>query len=244
MKTKLLGVGLAAVAILSSTLLLPGVVHADLIELTARPATGDVVDWGQLGTPNLTITSPQNFTSTGGTTGSVNLNGTGFLVQQCCIGITGTFNGNFAPGDKVLVTGAGSSLTINFNTPVQTVGAQIQDNRIGDLFIAEILAFNGNVLLGTFTKSGFSGDVGNNSNIFLGVQDSIADITSVTYLTFTSSPEYSLQAVAINQLTIGGGNVTVTPLPAALPLFATGLGVLGLLGWRKKRSQAGRSLTK
>jgi len=27
----------------------------------------------------------------------------------------------------------------------------------------------------------------------------------------------------------------VTPLPAALPLFATGLGVLGLIGWRRKR---------
>jgi hypothetical protein len=29
-----------------------------------------------------------------------------------------------------------------------------------------------------------------------------------------------------------------TPLPAALPLFATGLGGLGLLGWRRKRSAA------
>jgi len=29
------------------------------------------------------------------------------------------------------------------------------------------------------------------------------------------------------------------PIPAALPLFATGLGVLGLLGWRrKKKAQA------
>jgi hypothetical protein len=27
-----------------------------------------------------------------------------------------------------------------------------------------------------------------------------------------------------------------TPLPAALPLFATGLGALGLLGWRRKRA--------
>jgi hypothetical protein len=26
-----------------------------------------------------------------------------------------------------------------------------------------------------------------------------------------------------------------TPLPDALPLFATGLGALGLLGWRRKR---------
>ena len=31
---------------------------------------------------------------------------------------------------------------------------------------------------------------------------------------------------------------TATPLPAALPLFATGLGALGLLGWRRKRKQA------
>jgi hypothetical protein len=29
--------------------------------------------------------------------------------------------------------------------------------------------------------------------------------------------------------------VPTTPLPAALPLFATGLGALGLLGWRRKR---------
>jgi hypothetical protein len=31
---------------------------------------------------------------------------------------------------------------------------------------------------------------------------------------------------------------TTTPLPAALPLFATGLGALGLLGWRRKRKAA------
>jgi hypothetical protein len=32
-----------------------------------------------------------------------------------------------------------------------------------------------------------------------------------------------------------GNSPIVTPLPAALPLFATGLGALGLLGWRRKR---------
>jgi len=36
------------------------------------------------------------------------------------------------------------------------------------------------------------------------------------------------------------GSITPTPLPAALPLFATGIGALGLLGWRRKRkAQAG-----
>jgi len=34
------------------------------------------------------------------------------------------------------------------------------------------------------------------------------------------------------------GTWTATPVPAALPLFATGLGALGLLGWRRKRKQA------
>jgi hypothetical protein len=31
---------------------------------------------------------------------------------------------------------------------------------------------------------------------------------------------------------------TATPLPAALPLFATGLGAMGLAGWRRKRKNA------
>jgi hypothetical protein len=34
---------------------------------------------------------------------------------------------------------------------------------------------------------------------------------------------------------IGNSALSPTPLPAALPLFATGLGGLGLLGWRRKR---------
>jgi len=33
----------------------------------------------------------------------------------------------------------------------------------------------------------------------------------------------------------GGWTVTTTPLPAALPLFAGGLGAMDLLGWRRKR---------
>jgi hypothetical protein len=33
-------------------------------------------------------------------------------------------------------------------------------------------------------------------------------------------------------------SITATPLPAALPLFAGGLGALGLLGWRRKRKAA------
>ena len=39
-------------------------------------------------------------------------------------------------------------------------------------------------------------------------------------------------------------NSSVVPLPAALPLFATGLGALGLLSWRRKRKAAGLATVK
>jgi hypothetical protein len=34
------------------------------------------------------------------------------------------------------------------------------------------------------------------------------------------------------------GSVSATPLPATLPLFATGIGAVGLFGWRRKRKNA------
>jgi len=48
--------------------------------------------------------------------------------------------------------------------------------------------------------------------------------------------DFAIDNLAFNQNTVGGDNTNgATPLPAALPLFATGLGGLGLLGWRRKR---------
>ena len=42
----------------------------------------------------------------------------------------------------------------------------------------------------------------------------------------------------VDTITITSTPTSVVPLPAALPLFATGLGALGLLGWRRKRKLA------
>jgi hypothetical protein len=50
--------------------------------------------------------------------------------------------------------------------------------------------------------------------------------TSGGLLTFTNFSNLNLSAVSTG---------SQTPLPATLPLFASGLGALGLLGWRRKR---------
>ena len=51
--------------------------------------------------------------------------------------------------------------------------------------------------------------------------------------------DFAIDNLAFNQDTVGGDNGGgATPLPAALPLFATGLGGLGLLGWRRKKKAA------
>jgi hypothetical protein len=57
-------------------------------------------------------------------------------------------------------------------------------------------------------------------------------VLSFTDIGYIASDDYGL-----TQSTAGTWNVTTsgTPLPAALPLFAGGLGAMGLLGWRRKR---------
>jgi hypothetical protein len=47
--------------------------------------------------------------------------------------------------------------------------------------------------------------------------------------------EISVLNVADWQYIFGEMTVSETPLPTTLPLFATGLGAIGLLGWRRKR---------
>jgi hypothetical protein len=48
----------------------------------------------------------------------------------------------------------------------------------------------------------------------------------------------SLSASGVDLLAFATPAVSATPLPAALPLFAGGLGALGLLGWCRKRKTA------
>jgi len=65
-------------------------------------------------------------------------------------------------------------------------------------------------------------------------------------LIFAGSPADLLLNINVQDFSTGGLSLVVdnafinntVPLPAALPLFATGLGALGLFGWRRKKKAA------
>jgi hypothetical protein len=103
---------------------------------------------------------------------------------------------------------------------------------------ALILSAPPNILLGETTQVGadFCRDLPCQTSInFLiptGQLDLPLSVTST--LAFfdaqVGSPPFTLSLSVPDPLQVGS-----SPLPAALPLFATGLGALGLLGWRRKR---------
>jgi hypothetical protein len=172
-----------------------------VIEITTRP-TGDTIQWGQLNlAPSRTFPTPQGFASFGGIDGraTVDKNGIASIAEQCCVGLNGTCDGNFAPGDILFNTSnTALTLTLDFKQPLKSVGTQIQANVLAT-FVAQIQAFHHHKLLATFMESSDGNlSAGDNSAIFLGVMSPKADITSVVYsVTINGSPD----GFAINQVT-------------------------------------------
>lgn len=160
-----------------------------------------------------------------------------------------SYSGGTAPTDPV--TG---SFTITLD-PTQTYLDNTTGITLGTLNIALDSALSFDYSPNSYTIGATTFDAG--ELVVGGINDGACCVE----LTPTTSNDFYLQilnftsAPAFNQLgyTIAangdyfysaggtsGGSVSVTPvsttpLPAALPLFATGLGAMGLFGWRRKR---------
>jgi len=134
-------------------------------------------------------------------------------------------SGGSTPGLESYISGP-EAVTFVFDAPVKNVTYTSRypiSTGITGVSARDILAYDNGVLVNRFTDTGealdkdisavFGGELFD-MLIFAGVDESYFHIN-----------EISFELV----------NVSAVPLPAAIPLFAAGMGILGLMGWRRKR---------
>jgi hypothetical protein len=145
-----------------------------------------------------------------------------------------------SPNNIGLTAGTGISLT---NPTPLTPGAAILKS-----FTTPVGAFSEslNIVSFSFTAAGFAAGAATAGTSSL-VTPATLVVTATGTISFTGEesgttglgPTGVFYAATYTQLPGGPINAlivdTTVPLPAALPLFATGIGGLGLLGWRRKR---------
>jgi hypothetical protein len=135
-------------------------------------------------------------------------------------------------GHNVLLEGGGHpvSFTLSFANPLSS----FQFDRVSSILPNSFPTWSAtaydlsNSVLSTVGESPQIGTFAATTFVLTG-----ADISSVTF----SGNDFGVYGFAnepIDTLVL----TSATPLPAALPLFASGLGALGLLGWRRKRKAA------
>jgi hypothetical protein len=198
------------------------VTQAGVITLVTTRVGTDTVNWTQLGPDNTTIPNPFAATSGGGIgiAGSFGGSGTGETSVE-----GSSWFGNFTIGDELVWTNSPGQgpLTLGLSTGVNQIGAQIEADFFG-AFTAQIAAYNGASLLGSFTEVGVATSLEDGSAIYLGVMDSTADINKIVFSLTSAAGDPA--DFAINNLSITPA--ASTPEPGTLMLLGGGLALLGV----------------
>jgi len=192
----------------------------------AALAEDDTASWSQLGATQTSIPSSFSATSVGGLaiTGTI-ASGTGTVLA---IPTDWPAGPNFSSGDSVIWTSNGSTdngpLTLAFSA-LFGAGAYVQADGTG-AFTGSIQAFGSGGSLGTFTASSSNGDP-----IFLGVLDTLQEVTSIKLSLTVAPANFTVFDFAVDTLYLNAP-VSATPEPGSLVLVG---GALAGLGWKLRR---------
>jgi hypothetical protein len=183
-------------------------------------------------------TSPTSFSSPTSSTTTSNGNGLGVENATSSVSLTYTFLGFEAAytntatdafsigGGTATFTNQTTALNSSFTLTNQTNGLVpfLFDSAGGGYSQTNGTAVNG-------------GPIGKNVAIGFFINQSNPDIAYALLEDIWQGGDADFDDMVV-QVQLGSSVTTnqfSTPLPAALPLFATGLGAMGLLGWRRKR---------
>lgn len=177
--------------------------------------------------------------------------GQSFDAVSTQLGVGGAFDGfNYATSAQVETfwTNAGIptiSVLGDFQAANFTPVSQLT-NLIGGILDTTVLPFSN----GLTATTGFSTDFFGNTTPFR-VTGRLQLCEGHTFPNGFTCPSSAVAALWNNTLSDNLGdsttgsylvmdtNSTVVPLPAALPLYGTGLAVMGFIGWRRRRKVAG-----
>ena len=198
-----------------------GWLHAGVVQVGSSAALGanDSVVWGQLGPVNTILPNSNNFTSTSGLTGNV-MDGTTGGVPQLRNAALYNLTTNPVYDNQY----DNNVVTITFNSAVSGVGVlMMNDFGSGASFSYHMQVFNSGGSLGTFNVA--SPQVSNTPS-YLGVLDSIAEITKVSFTTDAfsgnSGDYYALDTLNLKD-NVGQTQVPGVPEPGSLALAGIGL---------------------
>ena len=193
-----------------------------VVTSSAAQSANDSVAWSQLGADATPLSSAFVATSAQGLGVTVDLTGANSLTSVVCPATPCSWTSTgFSSGDTLIWTsdagnGGNGPVTLTFAHGVSGAGALIQADGPGQL-TAQIQAFNGSTLLGSFTVSSDA----NGDATYIGVSDqSGPNITSVTF-SLTSCAGVCAD-FAVDSVSLGSG----ASFPLTVSLAGTGSGTV------------------